>query len=60
MGTEAIILAIIVGAFSAFAIAVGYVNVIASAKAITWEQEQAARAKSTPVAPSPVAFKHAA
>ena len=60
MGAEAIMLAIIVGAFAAFIIAVGTVDLVADEKAITYEQEQAARLQAVPVKAKAAKFKQAA
>lgn len=58
---EAIMLVIIAGAFAVFLVGVGYVDTIANAKAITYDEEQARRKPVIPAqAEKPVALKQAA
>lgn len=43
-GFELVILGAVIGIFAAFALALAYVNIIAGDKALTFDQEQRARA----------------
>lgn len=49
MGLETLVIALIIGGFAAFVIFIGFVDVIANERAITPEQELAARAAAQPV-----------
>jgi purine-nucleoside phosphorylase len=62
MGMETVMSVIIVGAFGVFFVGVLYADLIASANAITFDQEQAMRQKPEPVkaAPQQQVFKQAA
>lgn len=48
MGMETVMLAIIAGAFLVFGVGVGYADFVANEKAITPEEEQAARLRAVP------------
>ena len=52
--------AVVVAVFGTFGLVLASVDSIASAKAITYEEEQAARRQSAPVTASPAEFKQAA
>lgn len=61
MGMETVMLAIIAGAFGVFFAGVLYVDLIASANAITFDEEQAMRQKPVSVKAAPQqVFKQAA
>ncbi|WP_196258026.1 hypothetical protein [Pelagibacterium limicola] len=54
-----VVLIAVLGVFGAFGLVLAYVDSIASARAITFEEEQAARLVATP-RPKPVELKRAA
>lgn len=60
MGADIIMLAIIAVGFAAFIIGVGYADIVADEKAITYDQEQVARLQAVPVKAKVAEFKKAA